>query len=251
MPQDIVVSHYIDIKTPSNNWKLYCLDQNSYNETLNILNGKTYNIPDIMKVVGGGNKIIFDIGANVGAFSLLCSRVWPEGSIFAFEPSNNLYRLTSHNIYYSGNVAAFNYGLENGNHRIPLLCSKFGSVGGSIGSSMHTIPHDPELIDIKDARQTIENLGISSIDILKIDTEGCEVPIIKSLGIITHSAATIVLEYHSDEDRLWIDQTISKSHILHSGSAVHPHRGSMFYIRRDLIDPYWDSVRISLPDEFK
>jgi hypothetical protein len=47
---------------------------------------------------------------------------------------------------------------------------------------------------------------VTSVDVLKIDTEGCEVQILESLGDRAKSASIIYIEAHSETDRRAIDR---------------------------------------------
>jgi len=103
-----------------------------------------------------------------------------------------------------------------------------------------------ETIVVRDAGRTIADQGIDDIDILKVDTEGCEVPILSSMGKLVETARVIYLEYHSDEDRRTLDTMLAPTHLIFSGRVICPHRGEFCYLRRDLSGP-WDGMRIELP----
>jgi hypothetical protein len=71
---------------------------------------------------------------------------------------------------------------------------------------------------------------ITAIDVLKIDTEGCEVPILESIAAWLPEMKAIYLEYHSERDRLAIDRMLCETHILVSGKVTYPHRGELCYV---------------------
>jgi Methyltransferase FkbM domain len=62
-------------------------------------------------------------------------------------------------------------------------------------------------------------------DILKIDTEGCERAILSSLKTRLPTIQVIYVEYHSNDDRIWIDAPLSPTHILSRGQVIHEHQG--------------------------
>jgi hypothetical protein len=78
-----------------------------------------------------------------------------------------------------------------------------------------------------------ERVSMTRPDIIKIDTEGCELPIITAISESFRTARAIFLEFHSEEDRLAIDRAFSETHILFSGKIPHPHRGELAYVRND------------------
>jgi hypothetical protein len=70
-------------------------------------------------------------------------------------------------------------------------------------------------------------------DIIKIDTEGCEIPIINSIVDSFRNAKAVYLEYHSEDDRLKIDRLLCHTHVLFYGKIPHPHRGELVYVHND------------------
>ena len=136
-------------------------------------------------------RTILDIGANIGAFSLHYSNKWPAAIIDAYEPVEQNYLLLS------GNVA--------GNDRIHIH-------GGAVRS--FTGPDEIFLGDLgvtcsfhQRGRQTQTKVKVDCIaagslapaDLVKIDTEGCEVEIIRCLNLSATRA--LVVEYHSLDDQ--------------------------------------------------
>ena len=51
-----------------------------------------------------------------------------------------------------------------------------------------------------------------SIDILKIDTEGCEINILQSIKAFLKKISVIYLEYHSEQQGIIIKNLLSKTH---------------------------------------
>ena len=70
-------------------------------------------------------------------------------------------------------------------------------------------------------------------DIIKIDTEGCELPILSALGESVRATKVVYLEYHSEDDRIAIDEMLRPTHILYAGSVPFPHRGEFVYVLND------------------
>jgi len=86
-------------------------------------------------------------------------------------------------------------------------------------------------VALHDAGLAFRQLDIAAIDILKIDTEGCEVPILRSALELVRGGRAL-FEYHSEGDRRVIDALLADTHILFSGAISGPHRGELCYVAR-------------------
>ena len=71
-----------------------------------------------------------------------------------------------------------------------------------------------EVINLVDINEYLNKEKIKKIDILKLDTEGCEVPILDSMRNFLKDIKVIYLEYHSKEDRNIIVNILSSSHLV-------------------------------------
>ena len=77
--------------------------------------------------------------------------------------------------------------------------------------------------------------GIEQIDVLKIDTEGCEVPILRSLNRYLPEVKVLYVEYHSERDRRMIDEILADTHVLWRGHVNFAYRGEFCYLKRELV----------------
>jgi len=137
-------------------------------------------------------RTVLDLGANIGAFSMLARRRWPEAVIIAVEPMPD-------------NTEAFaaNVGTDPRVKLIPAAARSFtGEADIFIGdrevtSSFHQL-----------GRQSASTLRVPCVDAaklppseyIKLDTEGCEVEILQSLNL--QCARAVAVEYHREEDIL-------------------------------------------------
>jgi FkbM family methyltransferase len=192
-----------------------------------ILAGRTYpRIPFVHDV-----QTVLDIGANVGAAAVYFALQHPSATIFALEPAAEPFRLLVRNAKSFSNVRTFNFGLFDDDKSVPLHRGKFDSVTASIGTSTLN-SSQTEVVNLRRADTWLAQVGISRIDLLKIDTEGCEVPILRSMESLIPGIKVIYLEYHSEDDRQFLDHLVTPSHILYAGRASHPHRGELCYVAR-------------------
>lgn len=215
-----------------NNLQFICFNNNASKTVTNhILSGQTYRKIDFVKDI----RTIVDIGANIGASSVYFSRIYPEAQIFGFEPAKDPYSLLEKNVASYKNIKIHNIGLFSEDKTVPLYKSKIDCVTGSIGKSFLNTEITEEII-LKDAKSFLKGLDIEQIDILKIDTEGCEIPVLKSIKDEYLSNIKIIyLEYHSEEDRLFMDKMLTdNNYILYCGSIACPHRGEFCYVNKSI-----------------
>lgn len=111
------------------------------------------------------DKIIVDIGAGFGDFSILAAKRYPEASVFAFEPNSSYFLLLQENIKDNRvkNVKAFRKAINSLDELFNLIRS-------------------------------------GKIDFLKMDCEGCEFEIINTRNIKSlKQVKKMVMEYHENE----------------------------------------------------
>jgi FkbM family methyltransferase len=207
-----------------------------------MLTGKVY--PRVTAVENV--RTIVDIGANVGLASIYFASIYPDASIYAFEPDPGSFELLRSNVVPLPTIRAFGHGLfeRDGTARLHLGTKTPGS--SSIGIS-HLNGNAVSEIRLRDAAAALDELDIAAIDILKIDTEGCELPILRRLGPRLSGAKIVYLEYHDDDDRRAIDRLLQETHVLCGGRVVHAHRGEFVYVARTAFgkhDP--DAMRIRI-----
>ena len=127
-------------------------------------------------------EIIFDVGANVGSFTISFSQLFPDTKVYAFEPVKHTFKLLSKNVENLSNVIPTNIGLSNKNKsNIPIgLPSIPDGVEHNFGrSTIHKYEGKP--IDYIDLYKFSEVCKLNNItpDIVKLDVEGCEYEILK------------------------------------------------------------------------
>jgi FkbM family methyltransferase len=194
---------------------------------LGIFEGRTYPIVgDIGPVV-----TIVDIGANVGAASVMLAAHYPHADVHAFEPGPDTAALLARNAAAFPRIHVHAHGLGQSDGQVRLYRSRWDPMSASVLPSAENTD-DYDLIEIRRAAPAIEACGITTIDVLKIDTEGCEVPVLTELAAVIPATKVVYLEFHSEHDRLWIDERLSPTHVLAFASVRHPHRGDMCYVGR-------------------
>lgn len=146
--------------------------------------------------VGKQNGIIFDVGANIGMFTLLVARQNPDCRVYSFEPNPDVYMRLTKNIEVNGleNVKPYRLGFSDkeavagidDRESTVLGTIRFGDAGGLKRVELSTI-------DLFMKRE-----GIKRIDLLKLDIEGFEYLALKGLEKNIRGVRRIVMEYSEE-----------------------------------------------------
>lgn len=195
-----------------------------------------YGEYDIPGLSFGYAPTILDIGANVGAYSYWALNRFPGAMVFAYEPSpeNVKAYLTNLNSTHGINST---WRLFNGavtthpNTEIDFYLSQVNAGMHSIHQGM-TNTTLAEVIKVP----TFHPNRLPNCDILKLDTEGCEVEIIHNY-IPSHVLPSVIsLEFHSRFDYYELENFLSKDYVPFRGQILHPDLGTINYIRNDLAE---------------
>lgn len=196
-----------------------------------IFAGETYRpIPDLRDV-----RLIVDIGANIGAASIFLHTKYPSAQIVAVEPSPAAFALLRRNAAPFAQIELRQTALFDKKASLPLHAGRMDSVTNSFGQSELASKKFGETLELEDAAGFFLREGLQGADIVKLDTEGCEWPILTSLRPWLGQFRVIYLEYHSETDRRRIDALLEPTHLLQGGIIHHPHRGEFCYIARAVL----------------
>ena len=136
------------------------------------------------------NQILWDIGANIGIYSLYAAII-KRANVFAFEPISNSSNVLLKNIELNclqDKIKIFNFGLGNKNN-----LSKLFYVSNHAGSARHSYKKSKkfkyfENILILNPEYLINNKLLKMPNYVKIDTDGGEIEILKGLKKVLKSA---------------------------------------------------------------
>ncbi len=132
---------------------------------------------------------MFDVGANQGEVTLYAARRLPRGKVVAFEPVDGNYRRLVNNTQLNDltNIVAKKYCLGERSGQTPLFVTPEQSYlhrhGWNEGiSSMFPTNADATPFgnaEVHRLDDVFPTLGLDRLDVLKIDTEGAELPVVR------------------------------------------------------------------------
>lgn len=159
-------------------------------------------------------KTVLDVGAHIGAFSILAAKCGAQ-AVDAYEANNANFELLRHNTNHLPQVRAYNAAVWRSDKAAQFLMwhastERMNTGGGSVigdadaGETVPAIAFDA----------AVEKIG-GAVDILKLDCEGSEYPILlttRCLGRIR----CIVGEFHPVEVPGW-DPVALEEHLVAAG----------------------------------
>lgn len=134
---------------------------------------------DIGRFNHGPLKTIFDVGANVGQTFFSFSNDFPGSHIYCFEPVDKTFRQLIGN---TGNRAIhenFAFGETEGQKEISLFSDWSGGNSLNESSMCQEENAEKQVITIKTIDNYCLEKGIPHLDLLKIDTEGYELNVLR------------------------------------------------------------------------
>jgi FkbM family methyltransferase len=174
--------------------------------------------------------VVLDVGANIGGFAIWAIRRWPSCEIHCYEPLPQNFEVLKTNIEILKNAGITNQininncAIGDPRHSRIFLgrnnCGEasFFDLGEQTTVSVEVVTHGSGILP--------------RAQILKMDTEGCEIEILSGLPTINFDA--IMLEYHSEKNRRDIDSLL-QNYVLIGGHARCLDRGVLKYLHKRLV----------------
>lgn len=210
-------SGILKLKTDSGNIKI-ATNQTSYLTQLLFWNGyKNFEYSSIFEKLSKKTSVFLDIGSNIGYYSLLGLASNPNMKVYAFEPANGPKFYLSKNIILnnlSDSIKAVDLALSNTNGEIDFYevesikykYLKYNLAGeGNAGTKKTSRNFIKNKVKTTRLDEFVVNNAITSIDLIKIDTEGTEIDILNSgLNTIKKHQPIIICEtlFSTIEDEL-------------------------------------------------
>ena len=166
-------------------------------------------------------RVIFDIGANIGAASLLLAERFAQARIFSFEPVPDNFALLERNLAKAANVTPVQLALSGDADGRELIFSPDKFNQGGFSFYQDGAPKDVARIRVPTATPAgfMRERGLEGVDLIKIDTEGAEYEILTAFDReVLSRVKWIIGELHGQRDfellaylAQWFDISVKKS----------------------------------------
>jgi FkbM family methyltransferase len=168
---------------------------------LNYLTGRAEpNVQDTLASVLHTGDVVYDVGANVGFFTMLCARlVGTEGRVYAFEPMPANAAALRHNVALNGfeNVEVVEAAASDANGTATLLVSRWSAFHRLEGEGFRSPSwQDETTLEVATVRldEFAGGDGVRPPNLVKMDVEGAEPEVIRGLErLLTGDAKPLVL----------------------------------------------------------
>jgi FkbM family methyltransferase len=162
---------------------------------------------------------IIDIGGHIGSFSIWAAKQANRGQVFTFEPNHENFGLLQENqkINNVSNLKVFNLAVADKAGEITLFNSKHQNMGHSFYENHLQNKTTVKTITLA---EILESNKINKVDLLKVDAEGAEYPILLNTSPkVLQKINKIILEYHDYLNHGYNYQDI-KHHLKSNGFEV-------------------------------
>ena len=146
-------------------------------------------------------RIIYDLGANIGAASLYFAATYPDARIYGFEPVPANHDICAVNYRNLPGSAVFPWavGARSGVATFDCLDDpRGGRLSGSVANPRLQLTGRIE-VQIFSVADLVKVKQLPPPEFLKIDVEGAEMEVLSGIGEFEQSVKRIFVETHSDE----------------------------------------------------
>jgi FkbM family methyltransferase len=158
--------------------KLFCIKDDKGIIPITILNFGHYEERLWKKTVKllDNPKTIFDIGGNIGYFSLYFSHYFPKAQFYTFEPIPNTFKFLRKNLELNGNqnINAFKIGLSNKKQSMEMFYNPEGSGSSSLRNLLMEKCTKKIICKFSTLDNFVAENKVKNIDFIKCDVEGAE-----------------------------------------------------------------------------
>lgn len=180
-------------------------------------------------------RVVLDIGANCGAFSVHAARAYPDAQVHAFEPAEEPFTYLERNAAGLPNVSAHRIGLHDHDAQLPFFRAD-ESINGSVLRRDEIATGEMETVEVREAAGWLADQGLDRADIVKLDVEGCELEVLRSLAPVLSTVKVLYVEYDSREARREMFALLDATHDLYWATMMALHQGEAVFLRTDLGD---------------
>jgi FkbM family methyltransferase len=153
-------------------------------------------------------RVVFDVGASVGAMSTYFAKEFPDAKVYAFEPIESTFKKLSHNVANNKRILPHHFGFSEKDSKEKVFLQAdhgLNSINQKINIPDAKNQNAFEWIEIKRIDDFCKEQGITQIDFLKTDAEGMDLHILKGAeNMIASGKVKYVLSevgFHKDNER--------------------------------------------------
>lgn len=158
-----------------------------------------------------GADVFFDVGANMGIYSLYAAYRHPHLSGYSFEPVSNNYTALQQNVWLNQwqNVHPFNLALANETKITELFLSdtRVGNSGAQIGEAVNEKGERYEALRIEKVLsisldRLVGEFGLPTPNFVKIDVDGHETDILNGMMQVLSAPTlkSLLVEFNDDDE---------------------------------------------------
>lgn len=163
--------------------------------------------------------LVLDIGANIGVFARRAHAEWPNARILCYEPVPSVCQLLRRNVVHAWAEVHEVAVAGTGGLRDLYLGDCFAT------GSLH---QGPRQRDVHIQEEALASSQLPAAEVIKIDTEGAEVEIIRGLDL--SQAALLMIEHHRAEDAQTIKEMLSNFQLIQD-SAENSEVGVLIFMK--------------------
>jgi FkbM family methyltransferase len=157
--------------------RFFCEKADKRTAPFEILNFNEYESDDagLFYLLAAGSGTIFDIGANIGWYSLSLARKFPASRVYSFEPLPATFASLERNVRLNEarNIELHNFGFSRENTTLRFFSSRHTSVSNSAENISGESDAVETLCEVRRLDDYMEGKE-QTIDLVKCDVEGAE-----------------------------------------------------------------------------
>jgi FkbM family methyltransferase len=158
------------------------------------------------------SKVVMDIGANTGIYSLISKAVHPAARVIAFEPVERVFKKLKHNFELNQfNVECYSKAVSDHiGQTVFYDTAEEHTYTSTLNSRPVTEGYHPINVEITTIDSIVSELELERLDLIKIDVEYHEPEVMRGFSLISKYHPTILIEILSDDVGKRIQQEIEK-----------------------------------------
>jgi FkbM family methyltransferase len=153
------------------------------------------------------DPVIVEAGSHFGEDTVWLGRYWPRGQVHAFEPSPDLFALTTRHTRWIPNVHRYPFALSDRLEAVELHVSSGASTASSsiFAPKEHLVEHPSVRFDARISVPAItlalwaQQYQIPRVDFLWLDMQGAELRALQGMGQLLDTATALHLEVSTRE----------------------------------------------------